>query len=97
MNEADGRMPARMIVATKDGSPVTWKTGDVAAEDVEWYWDLERGIAVTADERGPGDRTLGPYASRAEAQHWKSRVESRNQSWDDADDEWEAGPDERDR
>ena len=67
------------------------------SEHVEWYWDLRRGIAVTSDERGPGDQTLGPYGSRYEAEHWKATVESRNKSWDDADDEWETGQAERDR
>jgi len=57
----------------------------------EWYWDLERNIAVPASERGPGDRMLGPYASRAEAMNWKAKVEQRNEGWDEADDEWEEG------
>ena len=30
----------------------------------DWYWDLERKRAVTDDERGPGDHTLGPYRSK---------------------------------
>lgn len=63
----------------------------------QWYWDLERGIAVEAAERGPAERMLGPYSSRYEAEHWKDRVEERNKSWDDADDEWEQGQGERDR
>ena len=66
-------------------------------EQVEWYWDLERGAAVTAAERGPGDQTLGPYPSRNEAEHWQDKVESRNESWDDANDEWETGQAEHDR
>lgn len=72
-------------------------TGFVENERVEWYWDLGRGIAVTADERGPGDQTLGPYPSRPAAEHWRDKVESRNESWDEADDEWETGQPERDR
>ena len=54
----------------------------------DWYWDLERKRAVTADERGPGDHTLGPYRSKGEAENWKSTVEARNQSWDDDDEAW---------
>jgi hypothetical protein len=57
-------------------------------DDTEWYWDLERQVAVPASERGPGDHMLGPYASRAEAEHWKEKVEERNTSWEEADDEW---------
>lgn len=72
-------------------------TGFVENERVEWYWDLGRGIALTADERGPGDQTLGPYPSRPAAEHWRDKVESRNESWDEADDEWETGQPERDR
>ena len=55
----------------------------------EWYWDLERGLAVPAAERGPGDHMLGPYASKAEAENWRSRVEERNEAWDEADEAWE--------
>jgi hypothetical protein len=58
------------------------------SDDTEWYWDLERRVAVPASERGAGDHTLGPYSSRAEAEHWKERVEERNAGWEDADDEW---------
>jgi len=55
---------------------------------IEWYWDLQRGVAVTADERGPGDQMLGPYPSRIEAEHWKDKVEERNEEWTGADDDW---------
>jgi len=55
----------------------------------EWYWDLERNKAVTADERGPGDRTLGPYPDRAAAENWRATVEQRNDAWDDDDAAWE--------
>jgi len=58
------------------------------SDDTEWFWDLQRQVAVPASERGPGDHMLGPYASRAEAEHWKERVEERNTSWEEADDEW---------
>jgi hypothetical protein len=59
------------------------------SQQVEWYWDLGRGVAVTADERGPGDQTLGPYSSRVEAEHWKDKVDERNEQWSRADDDWE--------
>ncbi len=57
--------------------------------DEQWYWSLTAGRAVPASERGPADDVLGPYASREEAERWKERVEARNDSWDDADREWE--------
>ena len=62
--------------------------------DESWYFDLRRGIAVPASERGPGDDVLGPYPSRAEALNWRSRVEQRNEQWEEADEAWEHGHDE---
>jgi hypothetical protein len=56
---------------------------------MEWYWDLDRHMAVPADQRGPGDHTLGPYASKGEAENWKSKVDERNAVWDEADEKWE--------
>lgn len=56
----------------------------------EWYWDLERELAVPADERGPGDRVLGPYRTRGEAENWKQTVEQRNDAWEADDEEWES-------
>ena len=62
--------------------------------DTEWYWDLDRKVAVPADERGPGDHMLGPYRTKGEAENWKSTVETRNETWDDADEAWESWGDE---
>lgn len=59
-------------------------------ESTEWYWDLQRGVAVPADERGKADHLLGPYPTKGEAENWKQTVENRNDAWDDADDEWES-------
>lgn len=69
----------------------------VAMSDVKWYWDLNQGRAVTGDERGPGDNTLGPYGSRAEAENWRSTVERRNDAWDEDDDEWSGANHDDDR
>jgi len=59
-------------------------------EPIEWYWDLEHNVAVTADERGPGDRMLGPYPTKGAAENWRATSEARNEAWDDADEEWES-------
>jgi hypothetical protein len=59
---------------------------DAAAE---WYWDLRRGRAVPAGERGAADHVLGPYASRDAAERWRDRVEGRNEAWDDDDERWD--------
>ncbi|MGI9645416.1 MAG: hypothetical protein ACR2O6_08925 [Ilumatobacteraceae bacterium] len=57
----------------------------------EWYWDLRRSQAVPADERGAAEDMLGPYPSKYEAEHWKDKVDERNQAWDDDDEAWEEG------
>ena len=62
------------------------------SDDTTWYWDLERKTAVPASERGAGEHMLGPYASRAEAENWKARVEQRNEGWEEADEEWNGEP-----
>jgi hypothetical protein len=54
----------------------------------EWYWDLDKKVAVMAQDRGPGDHMLGPYPSKYEAEHWKDTSEQRNEAWDDADEQW---------
>jgi hypothetical protein len=61
----------------------------MSTPESEWYWDLKRNIAVQADQRGQGDDMLGPYNTRGEAENWKSKVEARNQAWDEADEAWE--------
>jgi hypothetical protein len=58
------------------------------SESTEWYWDLERRRAVPADERGHADQMLGPYRTKEEAENWRSTVQSRNDAWDEADEEW---------
>ena len=60
----------------------------VETNDTDWYWDLDKQIAVRADNRGPADHTLGPYASKAEAESWKTKVDRRNDVWDSDDEEW---------
>ena len=58
--------------------------------DTQWYWDLHRKIAVPADERGPAEDMMGPYATKGEAENWHAKVEQRNEAWDDEDEEWES-------
>jgi hypothetical protein len=61
------------------------------SNETQLYWDLDRKVAVPAAERGPGDNTLGPYPTRADALNWKAKVEQRNEGWDDADEAWDQG------
>lgn len=63
------------------------------SDRTEWYWDLERKVAVPATERGAGDHTLGPYPTRAEAMNWETKVEQRNEDWKEDDVAWERRPD----
>lgn len=55
----------------------------------EWYWDLERKVAVPASERGPADHFLGPYPSKHDAENWKQTTEARNEQWEGDDEAWE--------
>lgn len=64
--------------------------------DTEWYWDLERDMAVPASDRGHPDHLLGPYRTKGEAENWKATSEARNDAWDDADEEWNSWGDDRD-
>jgi hypothetical protein len=66
-----------------------WKPWSMSKPESTWYWDLERKVAVPADQRGPGDHMLGPYATRGEAENWQSKVEARNTAWDEQDEAWE--------
>ena len=60
----------------------------------QWYFDLNRKVAVLASERGPGDHMLGPYPTRADAENWKAKVEARNEAWDEADEDMDEDTDE---
>jgi hypothetical protein len=57
----------------------------------EWYWCLDHEAAEPSDSDCPPDRRLGPYPSREAAQHWKDKVESRDQTWQAEDEAWEGG------
>ncbi len=59
------------------------------ATSTEWYWDLQKQMAVPSAERGPGDQVLGPYRTKGEAENWQVTVNKRNEEWDDADEEWD--------
>jgi hypothetical protein len=58
-------------------------------DTTEWYFDLERGIAVPASERGHSDHMLGPYPTKGQAENWKANTDARNDAWDDEDERWD--------
>jgi hypothetical protein len=53
-----------------------------------WYWCLKHGRAEDAGGDCPPEDRMGPYESRDAAEHWKERVEARNEAWDREDREW---------
>ena len=54
----------------------------------EWYFDLHKGVAVPAGERGPGDHMLGPYPTKGQAENWRATKDARNDAWDEDDERW---------
>ena len=47
-----------------------------------WYWCLQHGRAErVADSSCPPDDRLGPYESKDAAEHWKERVDARDEKW----------------
>jgi hypothetical protein len=48
----------------------------------EWYFDLKRGQAVQAEERGPAKDLLGPYPSKEAAENWRATHDEREAAWD---------------
>jgi hypothetical protein len=61
--------------------------------DEEWYYDLERKVAVRAGERGKSDHMMGPYPNKEQAENWKQTVATRNEAWDEDDEEWNGDDD----
>jgi hypothetical protein len=53
----------------------------------EWYWCLEHKAVEGADGCRAEVR-MGPYRTRAEAEHWKDKVEARNEAWEAEDRRW---------
>lgn len=64
-------------------------TAQDTPNDRGWYWDLLKERVVRWDERGPGDQVMGPYPSPEAAEHWRERVEQRNESWEEETEEWD--------
>jgi hypothetical protein len=53
-----------------------------------WYWCMRHGRAEEAGDACPPEDRMGPYESRDAAEHWKERVQARNEQWDREDREW---------
>jgi hypothetical protein len=52
-----------------------------------WWWCFDHKRAENPPD-SPGNRRLGPYGSRAEAEHWRERLDARNEKWDEDDARW---------
>lgn len=52
------------------------------------FWFNLTTHAVEEGRQSPGDVRMGPYATRAEAEHALEHARDRSQAWDDADRAW---------
>ena len=52
-------------------------------EHEQWFWCFTHQKAEPEGEQCRADDRLGPYASRAEAEDWRAKVEARNDAWDE--------------
>jgi len=54
-----------------------------------WWWCLDHERAENPPD-APGHRRLGPYDSAEQAENWKTRLDARNEEWDESDRRWAA-------
>lgn len=54
----------------------------------DWYWDVDRQVAVRMDNAGRHDLLIGPYASQADAEVWMPSSTWTNRSETAAGDDW---------
>lgn len=52
-----------------------------------WWWCFDHQRAEQ-DPDSPGHRRLGPYESRDAAEHWRERLDARNEAWEADDERW---------
>jgi hypothetical protein len=54
----------------------------------QYFWCLRHNRVETEENACPARYQLGPYASRAEAEHALEKVRDRNAEWDAEDARW---------
>lgn len=54
----------------------------------DWYWDVDRQVAVRLDNAGRHDVLIGPYATQSDAEVWMPSTTWRGRSSPDADSAW---------
>lgn len=58
------------------------------SESTEYYYNLTTK-SVEEGRQSPASELMGPYASRAEAEHALQRAAERNAEWEQESQEWE--------
>ncbi len=56
--------------------------------DADWYWDVDRQVAVRVDNAGRHDLLIGPYPSQRDAEIWMPSATWRTRRDRDPDDDW---------
>ena len=56
--------------------------------DADWYWDIDRQVAVRVDNAGRHDLLIGPYPTREDAEIWMPTDTWTSRSSSDDDDGW---------
>ncbi len=59
-----------------------------AGAAAHWYWCVQHRRPEAEPTACPPGERLGPYESREAAEHWRERVEARNDRWDEEDRAW---------
>ena len=54
----------------------------------DWFWDIDRQVAVRVDNAGRHDLLIGPYASQADAEVWMPSTAWSGRTDGSADDDW---------
>lgn len=56
--------------------------------DEPQFWFNTKTGEVEEGHKSSWTHLMGPYATRAEAEHAIDRAKSRNEAWEEQDDEW---------
>jgi hypothetical protein len=54
----------------------------------QWWWCLKHQRAEHEPDVRDAER-MGPYESKEAAEHWKERLDARNDEWEKEDERWE--------
>lgn len=79
----DRRAAGRVLEGSTTGGGMTTEQAGGG-----WYWCMRHNRAEEAGAACAADDRLGPYESKDAAEHWKDRVEARNEKWDEEDRAW---------